>query len=673
MKYNVTVAAIVLFISLANVKGQNTPPKQSQEKTEDRVVVTTNLVQVDAVVTDKSGKPVTNLAPDDFEILEGGRVRQITGFSYIQLNSKESEAGSIDRQSYNANVTAVPPKLHAIRPESVRRAIAIVVDDFGLSFESIARLRDALEKFILEETAPSDLIAIIRTSSGPGARQQFTSNRAQILATIKRLRWYPTGRGAMATLDSIGPLDNDGNGVELRGYSANRPPDLSSKEFHGGSLGALAFIIDGLSRFPGRKSLVLISENLPVTTREAQINGVAAALDKLIEHANRYSIVISTMDARGLPKAGLTSDDNQYDLAANQIEKRVRERRIKFNVDQDALSYIAAQTGGMFVRNSNDLNEGLRRIIESEQGYYLLAYRPDDSEKAGNDRTYKVTLRLKRLDLVLRNRSRFHRFTKTSETNVVKTKDDFLREALASPFVREDVRLKVTALATGASHVKVFLHIDARDLELTKSADGMHKATFDVAAVAFDDNGKVGQQLARNQNVAISPNSYERFLRDGLVYTIDMSIPRAGPYQVRVAIRDEVSGRLGSDSQFVDVPDPRKSRLTVAGLIMQAQDATVASKQVGARSDHSAAGLNNEDVRKAPAVRRFKSGELFEYSYLIYGARLNATTGRDLWSQIRLFRHSQEVFTGDLTRTVVAKDLTHEAIVSGGTLRLGNS
>src|SRR5262249_61366699 len=110
--------------------------------------------------------------------------------------------------------SAPPLTLHAAHPEQVRRAIAILIDDFGLSFESFARLRTALEKFIEEHTLPTDFIGVIRCSGGPGSMQQFTVNRTQIIATIKRLRWYPTGRGGMSAFESLSPLDNDENGVE---------------------------------------------------------------------------------------------------------------------------------------------------------------------------------------------------------------------------------------------------------------------------------------------------------------------------------------------------------------------------------------------------------------------------------------------------------------------------
>ena len=612
-------------------------------------MVNTSLVQVDAVVTDKNGKQVGNLQPADFELVEGGRARDIVGFSYIPLGPNASSANK------NANVPAngaAPPQLHGLNPDSYRRAIAILVDDFGLSAESIARLRNALEKFIAEQTNSTDVMAVVRSSGGPGAMAQFTSNQAQLLATIRRIRWYPTGRGGSFALDSMTTMDSNENGVPLQGYSSGAPPDLSSREFFGGSLGALAFVIQRLANFPGRKSLVVVSENLPLTTLAAQTSGATNFLDKLIELANQHSIVISTMDARGLSKPGLTTDDSQYNLAANQVEKKVRERNIAFRVAQDTLSYLAEQTGGVFVRNNNDLNNGLRRIVDSEQGYYLMAFRPDDADKQRSDRVYKVSVRLKRSDLVLRSRSDFRRFAATPEAAVKQTKNDVLRETLASPFVREDVRLKVTALFTGRLQSKVLVHVDARDLTLTESSEGSYQGSCQLAVVAFDDNGKVSQDFTRVQTLNVPSAQYEQVLREGVVYTIDMPLPKPGPYQVRVAVRDEESGRLGSDSQFVDVPEARTSRLSVAGLIMQAM---------------------TDSIGGGPAVRRFASGDTIEYSYLVYGARDDKNKSADLTSEIHLFRGTDELLIGTVAPAVVTKAEGNEAIVVGGTFKLANS
>ena len=646
----VVLSLFGLFL-LAGWSDGQTQKKTQPQSDDERLVVTTSLVQVDAVVTDKNGKQVTDLRPDDFELVEGGRTRNIVGFSYVPLTSTGAGTNSSAKSAARSPKEALPPNLHALRPESVRRAVAILVDDFGLSFESMARLRTALEKFVSDQTEPSDVFAVVRSSAGPGAMQQFTSNRAQVLTTIKGLRWYAIGRGGMSSLESMKAMDRDDNGLDWGGYSSGAPPDLSHKEFLGGSLGALAFVLGRLSTFPGRKSIVLISENLPATSPGAIVGGATSALDRLIEFANQHSIAISTMDARGLSKPGMTADDNQYNLAANQVEKRVRESAMRFNVAQDTLSYLAENTGGVFVRGNNDLDNGLRRIIDSVQGYYLMAFRPDDADKERSKRNYKVTVRLKRSDLVLTSRSSFSRFIEPPRQTAPETKDDQIRDALSSPFVREDLRLKLTALFTGSLQIKVLLHVDARDLTFEKTTDGSYKAGFDMAVVAFDNNGKVAQEMRRAEPLTIPANRYEQALRDGLVYTISLPMQKAGPYQVRVAVRDDDTGTLGSDSQFVEIPEARTSRLSVAGLIMQGT-----AVESGSR----------------PAVRRFKRGDSLEYSLLVYGARQNGDRA-SLTSQIRLVHGADDLFTGNTVPSASTKQPGNEAIVVSGMLALPKS
>ncbi|HKO99414.1 MAG TPA: VWA domain-containing protein [Pyrinomonadaceae bacterium] len=652
-----------LFLAVSVVALSQTVPKEQQPaKNDDVLKITTNLVQVDAVVTDKAGRQVTDLKAEDFVLLENGREQKITAFMYVSLTSQNTpSAGEI---SSDLKESLPPRTLHAERPEHVQRVLAILIDDFGLSAESIARLRGQLAKFIQEQTSPTDLLAVIRTSGGPGAMQQFTSNRAHLLTTVRRLRWATEGRAGMSGMDSLSPIDRDENGLELRGYTSTRLGNLSGKHYFPGTLASLEFVIRGLTRFPGRKSVVLISDNVPATSKEDQLGGVTGYLDKLIELANRSSIVISTMDPRGLPKAGLTADDSQYNLAANQIHPRVRARRMKFNVDQDALSYLAQQTGGVFVHGTNDLNHGLRRIVDSEQGYYLLGYRPDDSPDQTGNRSYRASVKLKRPELKLRTRTSFHRTTPLKESDTAaKGKDDFLREALASPFVREDVKLKMTALYTGGSQITVLLHVDGHELDLVKSADNTYKGSFDVVAVAFDDNGKVGAEVRKAPSLNVPASGYERFRRDGFNYSLTMPIRKAGSYQVRLALRDAGSGELGSDSQVVEVPE--KTHLSVAGFIVQA---TGTRSSAGGVQPNQEVDGKHEAMNRGMEVRRFEAGDLLTYSYLLYGTS-RRSKGPNLTATIRLFRGDKEVLTSNAQPLAVSQNV--EPMLANGNVRLG--
>src|SRR6476620_7197354 len=113
------------------------PPSPSTQKPdeEDVVRITTNLVQVDAVVTDSQGKLVTDLKPEEVEILEDGHKQKITHFSFNLSATKPAERAA---KNSGADKTAPPASMTPLRREDVKRTIAIVIDDLGLSFESTA-------------------------------------------------------------------------------------------------------------------------------------------------------------------------------------------------------------------------------------------------------------------------------------------------------------------------------------------------------------------------------------------------------------------------------------------------------------------------------------------------------------------------------------------------------
>jgi len=163
-----------------------TGAQQSSRSNDDEVVcITTNLVQVDAVITDKNGKLITDLRPDEVQIFEDGHQQKITNFSFV--NPETSTSQPLPSAPPDKNAPPLPPtKMHR---EDVRRTIALVVDDLGLSFRSTYDVRNALKKFVDQQMQPGDLVAIIRTIGGIGALQQFTADKRQLHAAIERVNW----------------------------------------------------------------------------------------------------------------------------------------------------------------------------------------------------------------------------------------------------------------------------------------------------------------------------------------------------------------------------------------------------------------------------------------------------------------------------------------------------
>ena len=173
-------AGILIGVWLASGQ-QPAVPAPDSPRPEAVFAVTSTLVQLDAIVTDSKGHQVTNLTPADFQVFEDGKLQKLTHFSYVQITpvSKAAELKAArEKPSPSSVATLPPPPLAQLRPEDVRRTIVLMVDDLGLSFKSMALVRNSLGKFVSEQMQPGDLVAVCRTGAG--------SRYAPILI---RLRW----------------------------------------------------------------------------------------------------------------------------------------------------------------------------------------------------------------------------------------------------------------------------------------------------------------------------------------------------------------------------------------------------------------------------------------------------------------------------------------------------
>src|SRR5829696_5863949 len=188
-----------------------TPMPEAGSDEDDVVRITTNLVQFDAVVTDKQGRHVADLRPEEFEVYLDGKRQEITNFAFV---AGEPEAGRAAAPPVRKDKAAPPPPLPPVplRAGQVRRTIALVADDLGTSFQDIAGVRRALKKFVDEQMQPGDLVAVMQTGRGLGALQQFTTDKQLLHRAIERVRWTPQGR---AGVSAFAPLEYEPPGLTL--------------------------------------------------------------------------------------------------------------------------------------------------------------------------------------------------------------------------------------------------------------------------------------------------------------------------------------------------------------------------------------------------------------------------------------------------------------------------
>src|SRR5437870_1787838 len=125
---------------------QSPTPAKTQEQDEGVVRITTQLVQIDAVVTDKKGEHVDDLSENDFELYVDGKKQKLSYFHLTRLPEAKRGEPVPASKTNNPAPSTIPAR--PLAEEQVRRVIAFVVDDLGLSFDSTYYAREALKKFV---------------------------------------------------------------------------------------------------------------------------------------------------------------------------------------------------------------------------------------------------------------------------------------------------------------------------------------------------------------------------------------------------------------------------------------------------------------------------------------------------------------------------------------------
>jgi VWFA-related protein len=628
---------------------------------EDVVKISTNLIQVDVTVTDTKGNVITDLKPGDFEIYENGEKQKIANFSFVSSVQRPPETK--EQKDQKIAKDAIPLPTTSIRPEQVRRTVALVVDDLSLSFESTYQVRRALKKFVDEQMQDGDLIAIVRTGAGMGALQQFTSDKRLLYAAIDKVKWNPIGNGKIGafapiepTLDELrkqaGDRVSDADLQEERNR-LNAQSDFESSVFATGTLGALKYIVTGMSELPGRKSVILLSEGFRLFERDkdgfSTSGRVQEYLQALTDAANRSSVVFYTIDARGLQTLGLTAEDNIVDPSPATLDQKMADRRDELFETQSGLTYLAAETGGFAVLNNNDISRGVNRIL-NDQSYYLIGYTPDsETFDPVKHRFNKLEVKVNRKDVKVRYRSGF--FNEPTKNLVAvqpktQTPAQQLQTALMSPFGVNGISLHLNALfganEKDESFVRSLIHVPANQLKFVDAPDGKKKAVFDVLAASFGDNGQVADQLGKTYTLEVPPEVYKKWMDEGFVYHITFPVKKPGAFQFRIAIRDEQGGSIGSASQFIQVPNLKKKDLTLSSLVLEGMTVDQWKKIADASSSVSFESSSLRDT----ALRQAKSGTILRYGCEIYNARPSASGKPDLTGRIRLIGDGKILLDG---------------------------
>jgi hypothetical protein len=281
---------------------------------------------------------------------------------------------------------------------------------------------------------------------------------------------------------------------------------------------------------------------------------------------------------------------------------------------------------------------------------------------------------------------------------VAHTRQAEIAHALISPFSTGALHVRLTTLFSNAakagSFINAMLYIEAKELKFEDEPDDWHKAVIDIVALTFGDNGQAEDSSDKTFTIRLKGDTYQRSLRQGLIYSIHHPVKKPGAYQMRVVLRDAGTEEVGSANQFIEVPDVNKGKLALSGIVLKADVPQPTAQQPPAQqpqsqpsqgqqppaqanpdtgADHQEGQMNDVDTRGGPAVRIFKPGTPIMYGYQILNAQEDSAKKPELEVQTRLFKDGEQIYEGKPTPLPSGgpqPDPKH--MIGGGRLKLGD-
>jgi hypothetical protein len=336
-------------------------------------------------------------------------------------------------------------------------------------------------------------------------------------------------------------------------------------------------------------------------------------------------------------------------------------RPTALNILAEGPSFLAHETGGYFFKNPSDLKLVAQQSIDDLRGYYLLGYQADaqtlNDERRGS-RYHEIRVRVLRKGVSVRARKGFYGLPRPPRSD---TDGDALMTAALTSLGSATVPVRLTSFylepEPGRGVIRSLLFIDGGSLTLRRAGDAPPTAEIDTLAVAIDGEGHmVGQERQAYSVRAVAANTAHTLDR-AFVYRLDVPVSKPGPYYLRTAIRDGVTGGVGAANQFVVVPDVKSGQLSLSGLVVGAEDVAAAGDRRALEGSH-------------PSVRRFVLPARLTYSLQVFNARRTAQGAASLEASVALYRDRRRVYNGAPT-TVTTADTPAAPVTIAGALALG--
>lgn len=415
------MALFLPVCALAQQPKQDSPPQPGIS-----IKVSVDAVLVPVVVRDSHGRAVGNLKKEDFRIFDRGKPQNISGFSVQERGVPQVVTGLGGPQSSSPNENArgaAPGGMPAQASVQSQRFVIFLFDDMHLSTSDLAQVEKAVSRMLGNSLSAADYADVLSFS---GKSSGLTRDRAKLQDAISKLRARQLYRH---TTDECPDIDyhladlilNRHNDMafqstvedtiacahlqsNMRKIAENMVNAAASQALSLGdqdirvTLGFVKEIVGKMSTLPGQRLLILISPGFLSVTPEAMF-----LKSQIVDAAAQANVTISALDARGLYTTGTDvieqGGHSTFGLLTGRSSQHQRDAQ---EFQGDVLAELADGTGGTFVHNTNDLEEGLRRLADAPEYLYLLELPLQGIKRDGTYHPLKVKLNQEGLKLQAR-------------------------------------------------------------------------------------------------------------------------------------------------------------------------------------------------------------------------------------------------------------------------------
>jgi VWFA-related protein len=535
----------------ASSERAQSPPAQTPPQQEQRPIfrADAHFVRVDAYPV-RDGKIIEGLTPADFEVFEDSQPQAIESLEFVTFDRWTPHAGRRDPQSQQeAFQLAADPRY---------RVFVIYLDVFSTTWANSAYVRQPLLDMLNRMLGPNDLFGLLTPSQD--ARDLVLGQRMEAVEE-QLTRFGPWGRADRRDLDP------EEERLAACGMAHQIGERRASKVFS--DLHELVLLLGALRE--ERKNIILFSDGfaqVPWQSRGARRGGpmrppsgggvqppripglglpkppigggriepdhrrrceperssVVDPWDRtLLEAARQNNVAIYTVSTAGLMAPVMPSVGTPRSAVAH-----VNRELDAINRRVDSLLTIAHQTDGIAVVNTNDLRDGLQRVADDLESYYVLGYYTSNRRWDGLPR--RISVRLKKTGERVRAR-REYRAPTDEEMTALRRGVAAANSPPAPPSPAETARAALARLRPSAAlhlHGRVHAHEMTLAVEIPSAPIevGRWSQGADVQVTVSGEGNATGAARAR-----IEPGARGALAR--------LPVEGAGPWPVVI----RVSGR----------------------------------------------------------------------------------------------------------------------------------